>query len=107
MITTTPSEAVLRRIKRVRSLLKYNIFYYNELHVFLKSIITDYFYDRLGRRIKKTVGSLTTWFVYDMMGSMVAESGKNGTGYCCARLYECRAGSPTYGVNAGPDFSYL
>ncbi|AQQ71303.1 Transposase DDE domain protein [Limihaloglobus sulfuriphilus] len=41
------------KIKRVRSLLKYNIFYYNELHVFLKSIITDYFYDRLGRRMTK------------------------------------------------------
>jgi RHS repeat-associated protein len=42
--------------------------------------IADYAYDMLGRRIKKTVGSLTTWFVYDKMGNVISEYEQIGTG---------------------------
>ncbi|AQQ71677.1 hypothetical protein SMSP2_02054 [Limihaloglobus sulfuriphilus] len=42
--------------------------------------VAGYTYDMLGRRIKKTVGSLTTWFVYDKMGGVIAEYEQIGTG---------------------------
>jgi YD repeat-containing protein len=42
--------------------------------------IAAYSYDMLGRRIKKTVGSLTTWFVYDKMGNVISEYEQIGTG---------------------------
>jgi RHS repeat-associated protein len=42
--------------------------------------VAGYTYDMLGRRIKKTVGSLTTWFVYDKMGNVISEYEQIGTG---------------------------
>jgi len=49
----------------------------------------DYSYDADGRRIKKVFGSVTTVFVYDMMGHLIAEystaaSGGSGTSYLTA-----------------------
>ena len=43
---------------------------------------TDYFYDGAGHRVKKTVGSASTWYVYDAFGQLAAEytsSGPSGT----------------------------
>jgi len=40
----------------------------------------EYDYDRLGRRSKKTVNSVDTYYVYDIMGNVIAEYEKTGTG---------------------------
>ena len=43
---------------------------------------TDYAYDGAGHRVKKTVGSASTWYVYDAFGQLAAEytsSGPSGT----------------------------
>lgn len=48
---------------------------------------TDYQYDGDGRRVKKVSGNVTTIFVYDAMGQLVAEystsmpEGSGGTSY--------------------------
>jgi YD repeat-containing protein len=38
----------------------------------------EYEYDGLGRRVKKTVGSVTTYFLYDLTGSLIGEVDGSG-----------------------------
>ncbi|AQQ69958.1 RHS repeat-associated core domain protein [Limihaloglobus sulfuriphilus] len=66
--------------------------------------IAGYSYDMLGRRIKKTVGSLTTWFVYDKMGNVISEYEQIGTGSInWARDYVYGAGGEAVYMQMPPD----
>jgi RHS repeat-associated protein len=54
-----------------------------EFHVLWFSLggpphIATYAYDGLGRRIQKTVGSTTDYYLYDLMGHQIAEVDNNG-----------------------------
>ncbi len=56
-------------------------------------IIAEYEYDWLGRRIKKTVESVETRFVYDIIGNVIAEY-ENGS-WACDYVYGAKS-EPVY-----------
>ena len=45
----------------------------NKVEDYESSIVAEYAFDALGRRISKTVGNTTTYFIYDPQGRVIAE----------------------------------
>ncbi|GBC62552.1 RHS repeat protein [Desulfonema ishimotonii] len=43
------------------------------------TVLAEYEYDVFGRRVKKTAGSVTTFFHYDLNGLLIAETGADGS----------------------------
>jgi RHS repeat-associated protein len=45
----------------------------NKVEDYVSSVIAEYTFDALGRRISKTVDGMTTYFIYDPQGRVIAE----------------------------------
>lgn len=43
-------------------------------------VLAEYWYDAEGRRVRRTAGGVTTYYVYDAMGQLMAEYGGTGSG---------------------------